>query len=477
MLSFCFRKKEIPYDRKSRIIQYIIFTLLYIGTYVVIHSVTWFVNNFNGLSFAEIVFHLKVPLRGTGSSMLENYYNDLIKKGSIVFFIFIGISIIAYVIRKTNFYCYILRMASIFLLFCFVFQCQTGLKAVGFYVYVKDQLQNSTFIEENYVDTDKTLLIFPEQKRNWIYIYMESMESTYMSLEVGGGKEINLVPELTQLAEENINFSESDMLGGGYVAVNAGWTVGGMVAQTSGLPLNVPIEGNSYGEYSEFLPGVVSLGDILEKEGYNQELMVGSDVSFGGRDLYFIQHGNYKLWDYNTAGALGKIPEDYYVWWGFEDQKLYQFAKEEISSLAAEEKPFNFTMLTVDTHHVGGYVCDLCRNEHEQQYENVISCASRQVADFVEWIQQQNFYENTTIVISGDHLSMDASYFESYDDNRHPRRIYNCIINSSVTAANTKNRDFTTMDLFPTTLAALESRLMETDWDWEQIYFQINKLC
>ena len=90
------------------------------------------------------------------------------------------------------------------------------------------------------------------------------------------------------------------------------------------------------------------------------------------------------------------------------------------------------------------------------QYSNVIACSSMQVAYFIDWIAQQDFYENTTIVISGDHLSMDSNFFNKIDDD-YPRQVYNCVINPAVADPNVreKNRVFTTLDLFPTTLAAL----------------------
>jgi phosphoglycerol transferase len=40
-------------------------------------------------------------------------------------------------------------------------------------------------------------------------------------------------------------------------------------------------------------------------------------------------------------------------------------------------------------------------------------------------------------------------------DPNYERHIYNCFINSAVSAENTANRQFTAMDMFPTTLAAL----------------------
>lgn len=281
------------------------------------------------------------------------------------------------------------------------------------------------------------------------------MESTFISKDEGGAMDENIISELTQLAKENVNFSENGLVGGAYTPVGTTWTVGAMVAQTSGLPLMLSVDGNSYGEYSEFLPGAVSLGDILEKQGYYQEIMVGSDITFGGRKAYFEQHGNYTIWDYYTAIDQYKISEDYYVWWGYEDKKLYEYAKEEITRLATMGRPFNFTMLTVDTHHISGYVCDLCENIYDVQYKNVLACASRQVNEFVSWIQTQDFYQDTTVVVVGDHLSMDNEFFQQYYDESRERRVYNCIINADVDVNYSKDRQYTTLDMFPTTLAAM----------------------
>ena len=85
-----------------------------------------------------------------------------------------------------------------------------------------------------------------------------------------------------------------------------------------------------------------------------------------------------------TAMDEGRIDKDYYVWWGFEDMKLYEYAKEELLEIAGKGEPFNFSMLTADTHHVAGYRCELCPEDYEDQYANVWACASRQLNDFVE---------------------------------------------------------------------------------------------
>ena len=75
------------------------------------------------------------------------------------------------------------------------------------------------------------------------------------------------------------------------------------------------------------------------------------------------------------------------------------------------------------------------------------------IAEFIYWIQEQDFYENTTIVLTGDHPTMQENFYNV--DNNYERVVYNAFINSRVLPVNNKNRVFTTMDMFPTTLAAL----------------------
>lgn len=131
-------------------------------------------------------------------------------------------------------------------------------------------------------------------------------------------------------------------------------------------------------------------------------------AAFCGRVRYFTHHGVDAIYDVDTAKAEGYIAEDYWVLRGMEDECLYAYAKDKIAGMAADGQPFAFTMLTADTHHVGGYHCDLCGSEYAEDYENVYACASRQLAALLGWIQAQDFYENTTVFITGDHPSMDG---------------------------------------------------------------------
>ncbi len=325
--------------------------------------------------------------------------------------------------------------------------------------YILYMARPTELYHDEYRDPNEVTITFPEQKRNLIYIMLESMETSYMPEDQGGGLPYNLIPELEQLAKDNVNFSHNTHVGGFREVSGASWTIGSMVAHTSGVPLKVP-DGiadwqNGYGKDGVFLPGLANINTILAENGYNQALMVGSDANFGGRKTYYASHGVDKIYDIYTARADGIVPKTYFEWWGMEDKYLFEYARQEITEMASAGQPFAFTMLTVDTHHIGGYKCTLCGNDHEENYENVIACSSRQVLQFVQWIQQQDFYENTTVIVTGDHCSMDRGYFNRNVDGGYTRHIYNCFINSAATPKRTANRSFSAVDMFPSTLAAM----------------------
>ena len=102
-----------------------------------------------------------------------------------------------------------------------------------------------------------------------------------------------------------------------------------------------------------------------------------------------------------------------------------------------------------------GYPCEICQNTYgNNQYSNVMACSSHQVDAFIKWIQGQDFYDNTTIVIVGDHPTMDTDYCEDVDSD-YIRKVYTSYINPATEVQTNAKRDYTTFDTFPTTLAAL----------------------
>lgn len=417
-------------------------------------SVRWMFATWTNLSMDELVYHLTAPLDGTNTDMIWDYVRVCAVPTILVIFFLILILIAWRKKEKVHLFRGIINLVALVGIIVMLGYTWTEL---GVGDYLKDQNTESKFIEDEYVDPTDVEVVFPEQKRNLIYIFLESMETTYSDVDDGGAFDENVIPELTEIAQTNEDFSGADpKLNGGYSLAGTTWTMGAMFAQTSGLPLNISISANDMDTQDSFFPGVTTLGDILSDAGYTQTLLIGSEAQFGGRKLYFQEHGNYEMEDYSYAIENGLIPSDYKVWWGYEDQKLFEFAKEKLLQLSQSDEPFNLTMLTVDTHFEDGYVCEQCPTEYDTQYSNVMACSSRQVGEFLKWIQQQDFYENTTIVISGDHPTMDSDYCAEIDqEGNYDRRVFTAYINAAAYAQDQQERTYSTFDNFPTTLAAL----------------------
>lgn len=417
-------------------------------------SVRWMFATWTNLSMDELVYHLTAPLDGTNTDMIWDYVRVCAVPTILVIFFLILILIAWRKKEKVHLFRGIINLVALVGIIVMLGYTWTEL---GVGDYLKDQNTESKFIEDEYVDPTDVEVVFPEQKRNLIYIFLESMETTYSDVDDGGAFDENVIPELTEIAQTNEDFSGADpKLNGGYSLAGTTWTMGAMFAQTSGLPLNISISANDMDTQDSFFPGVTTLGDILSDAGYTQTLLIGSEAQFGGRKLYFQEHGNYEMEDYSYAIENGLIPSDYKVWWGYEDQKLFEFAKEKLLQLSQGDEPFNLTMLTVDTHFEDGYVCEQCPTEYDTQYSNVMACSSRQIGEFLKWIQQQDFYENTTIVISGDHPTMDSDYCAEIDqEGNYDRRVFTAYINAAAYAQDQQERTYSTFDNFPTTLAAL----------------------
>lgn len=431
--------------------------LLFLGL-ALNYGVYYLEKNFGDVPIGQLIYHIHTPLEGTNTS---SFVGIVIALGIIFLFVLIVIAGVYKLLSKKE-------KRGTFLAWSGILGIVLGIHAVGIACYHFDFMdyleyigEDTTLYDDHYADGRDIALTFPEKKKNLVYIYLESMEMTYANRESGGAMMENYIPELADIALENECFGDGEQLNGAYTLPGATFTMGALVAQTSGVPINENLVSNdalnsNWESENNYLPGVWTIGDILNEQGYNQEFMIGSDGKFAGRSSYFEGHGNYDVFDYYTAIDKGYIDKDYYEWWGFEDQKLFKYAKNEIQKLSKEDAPFNFTMLTVDTHFTDGYVCDLCGQEYNDQYSNVIACSSAQVAEFLEWLSEQDYYEDTTVVISGDHLTMDSGYISRQGADSFDRRTYVAVVNGA--AVNTQSnirRKYTTVDLFPTTLAAM----------------------
>ena len=381
-----FSKSTDESTKKSLLIKVISILFFIIGVTFIFFS-NWFIDYFGIITPEQFLFNLKSPLKGTSTDMFKEIFMTpvfAIIASTTVFLIFMNfsydISLTKDSIKKKILSKRILSKVSFILAFvCLVIGVPYGSHKLNLSKVVKAYYSNSNYFDENYVDPRDVKMSFPSKKRNLIHIYLESIENTYLSEELGGYMNYNLMPELTELSKEGISFSNNDKFGGPYQTYGSSWSVAGMVNMSAGIPLKIPIGANSYGKSGSFLPGTITIGDILEAQGYNQTIMFGADSDSGGLTTFFNTHGSFNIFDYKAAKEKGLIPKDYNVWWGFEDDKLYEYAKDELTRLHKEGKPFNFTMETADTHFPDGYLSENVENKYPEQYSNVIAYSTKEV--------------------------------------------------------------------------------------------------
>lgn len=449
-------KDKIEVENKNRpnILITVVISVLFLAGVSAFFALNYF-NSTYGIDFTTIYYTILSPLKGTDSSVITDGITEILPPIIAVMSFFLAFFLFSR-LKQSKMWKTVKVICIVLGLVAIPASLVTTFFSLGINDFIYSRSHATEIYEENYVKPDSSKVVANGKTKNLIYIYLESMETTYASTDVGGYQDVNYMPYLTALAGENVSFTDKaeGSLGGFRSVIGSGWTMGAIFSSTSGVPFSFPVEGNSMYERESFAPGLITLGDILDEYGYTQEFLCGSDAVFGGRRSYYTQHGNYEIFDLFTAKEKGYIDEDYYVWWGFEDSYLYEIAKDELTRLAAEDEPFNFTMLTVDTHHVEGYVCSLCGNKYDSITANVVSCADRQLAGFVDWIKAQDFFDDTVIVITGDHPRMDTCLVDGVE--YFDRTVYNCIINSSAEVRGREyNRVFTMLDIFPTTLEAM----------------------
>ncbi|MEG0283389.1 MAG: LTA synthase family protein [Erysipelotrichales bacterium] len=454
-----FEKRNYKLNKKQIINIVITIILFALGAFLFIGT-KWFIGYFGKLTPEQFIFNFNSPIKGTADNFYVTVFEKPVLALATIMVLFLIVLFSKYYVMwngKKVFSDMLVKKALLGI---------SILTVVGGSAYTVNQLQlvkvyqayfsDSKYVQDNYVKPTTKNVKFPKKKRNLIHIYLESYENSFLDKKDGGYMNENLMPDLQKLSKEGVSFSQNDKFGGPYETYGSSWSVASMVNMSSGLPLKIPMNGNSYGKTGHFLPGTTTIGDILSKEGYEQTIMFGADADFGGLTAFFTEHGKFKIFDYKYAKENKLIPPKYKVWWGYEDKKLYKFAQDEITRLAKTNKPFNFTMENADTHFPDGYLDADAPTPHKQQYANVIAHSQKQVYDFVRWAQKQDFYKDTTIVLTGDHLSMDKKFFKDFDNDYH-RTTFNLILNGDFDNKNikTNNRTFAPFDMFPTILSGM----------------------
>ena len=296
---------------------------------------------------------------------------------------------------------------------------------------------------EFYAQPENLLL---SQKKNLIFLYLESFERTYFDPEIFP----ELVPNLSRLEQKNIYFTDVQY------AYHTEWTIAGMLASQCGVPLYTSSNGNAMDAYDEFMPNALCMGDILKNNGYDLTYINGGEAGFAGKGNFYASHG----FDSIIGKADHEKNPNYngsYSRWGLFDDKLFDLAFDNFSEKSKQKKPFGLFVLTLDTHHPRGHMPPVCEGvqyqEGANQMLNAVKCSDMMIADFIENIQNSPYAKDTLIVVMSDHMAMPNQAMPLLKKGN--RRNFFMIIDPENTTPVKVTKPTSALDVAPTVLSFL----------------------
>lgn len=404
----------------------ILTAVLLIFSILILSSTIYTLHLWQGIYFEQIIINLQHGALQVSSNLLKSYTLYAILPGLL----FAGLIIAK--IRKTR---YLLLIALLSILI--------SAYKLQMFDYILNRHTFSELYATEYTAPEDIAFAFPKQKRNLIVLYLESLEKNYADPALTGE---NLLPNLTKTAAENITFS-------GYHQIAAqDYTIAGLIMSQCGIPLKL-LPTKDYAALQNFLPSVTCYPQILKQHGYRNYFMKGAPLYFTRTGLFMQTHGFDEVYGTDEIAQHYNLDPQAYqgTSWGFRDSMIYTLAKQKLLEISKEDTPFLLAVLSLDMHEPDIYLDKQCLQKYGDK-RDVVLCADKMAHDFISWIQQQDFYPNTTIMIVGDHTETGTNKF--YPQAKE-REIINIIINPAADIPAANDHQWTMLDLAPTTLQAL----------------------
>lgn len=308
--------------------------------------------------------------------------------------------------------------------------------------------KETDFYARKFVHLDD-LLLDETKRRNVIVVFAESFEKKYASV-IDGENHIRV------LDEEGVSFSDFTE---GYAQR---WTQGALFSAFTGTHIHYLSEFFRYSLYDKLkyddkkdrllmvsnkigtdfgfeTPNIDYLGDIMAANGYQNIFVQGADAVFSGTRKFLSQHG-FENKDIYDLEVFKDYPEyDKSVnWWGVNDQIVFELFKQKISE-RDKHKSFFAVMFTLDLHRGN--------NPYYSSVNEIAKATITNLNDFIAWFRQQDFYEDTTLIVLADHKRMGTGI-------KPGGGLYNTFFNlpESLKKDVNVNRRFNQVDMFPSIL-------------------------
>ena len=152
-----------------------------------------------------------------------------------------------------------------------------------------------------------------------------------------------------------------------------------------------------------------SLSLILKKAGYNTAFLKACSLDFASTETFVEKVQYERRMDWKTPEVKKQATE--LGEWGFRDYDLFKIAQGEFKKLAAQKKPFCFTLFTVDSHAPTGVLGKKSLSytlPGGEKYPllSALHTTDAALGKFLDFIANSPEGKNTVVVIAGDHLVM-----------------------------------------------------------------------
>jgi lipoteichoic acid synthase len=256
------------------------------------------------------------------------------------------------------------------------------------------------FFEQKQNNTSQKLFGVAKGK-NLIIIQVEALQQFVINSSING-KEIT--PNLNKFIKDNSYFNDI------YTQVAGGNTSDAeFMTNTSLFPIS---EGAVYFRYPSDTYN--SLPQILKKEGYYSVAMHGYDGGFWNRRVMYNTLGFQRFFsgdrDYAIADKLGM---------GISDKS---FLNQSLSKLSNLPKPFYSFLITLTSHYPfnalnsdNSFDIDSFKDTQIGGYIKSIHYTDEALGEFIEGLKQNGLYDNSIIVIYGDHNAIRPDNYDELD--------------------------------------------------------------
>lgn len=288
---------------------------------------------------------------------------------------------------------------------------------------------------------EQTYHIAAVAPKNFVYLYLESLERIFLDEDRFPG----LTPNLNHLLDQ------AAVIRHVYTAPMTGWTMAGMVSSQCGIPLSTPASASkAVGSISR----LVCLGDVLNQQEYYLTFMGGADAEFSKKGRFYSTHGFSEAYGTAELDALAGqvLPKSA---WGVYDDKLLEMGFDKFEQLAKTHDRFGLVLLTADTHQPKGHETPECQGMHygngKSGMLNSVKCADLLVSRFIERFLASPYAKNVVLVVGSDHLLMgnDAGIEEETDTRENLFAMFQS------GQASVHDRQATKFDIAPTLLHTL----------------------